>query len=132
MTDPTIPTTEAGRRMAAYLRQDWVRNFAADILAIEVEAAASALSALRAEVLHYLACDGSVGMFDALELAKAREALLPLIGGRDAVLAEEDRILGVLRGDRIAKAEPEGESRDCDGLCFVTHGHAEPEGESRG
>ena len=33
------PTTEAGRKMAAYLRADWVRDFNADIRTIESDAA---------------------------------------------------------------------------------------------
>ena len=51
MTDPTIPTTEAGRK---HVLNGWDHDEReqrrALVLAIEAEAAASALSALRAEV----------------------------------------------------------------------------------
>ena len=150
MTDPTIPTTEAGRALLAYAEAvDWPQQIVVDILAIEAEAAASALSALRAEVRT---------LSENADLAYGSHQH-DRHGGLNPERPCSDcrRFAAVLAAiDRLAKAEPEARQtprapgpgvcaecgepwpcqpfRDYDGDGDFGHyrlAKAEPEGESR-
>ena len=121
MTDPTIPTTEAGRK---HVLNGWDHDEReqrrALVLAIEAEAAASALSALRAEVQHSIF---GIGINEHALVRAAPRGVACLCGqyddsdhGIEASLLWRSHLIESVRDhvlaaiDRIAKADPEGES----------------------
>ena len=115
MTDPTTPTTEAGRK---HVLNGWDHDEReqrrALVLAIEAEAAASALLALRAEV---------EGMGDPWAQSDGRPDKVSVA-----------RVLAAI--DRIAKAEPEPKCEHGVPVALACRAcrdaKAKPEGESRG
>ena len=177
MTDPTTPTTfPVAKSLLARLERyappdecggwhEWLDavieeardgyvpaslspEWHAELNLVAAEAAASALSALRAEVQHSIF---GIGINEHALVRAAPRGVACLCGqyddsdhGIEASLLWRSHLIESVRDhvlaaiDRLAKAEPEGESHDPDYMCpncvtpWKCNGPHIPEGEPRG